>query len=316
MPSLRDLVVQILAVAGSELAVLVIGETGTGKELVARAIHEASPVSKGPFVAANCGAIPLELIESELFGHERGAFTGADRPRRGLWSRADGGTLFLDEFGELPMRAQPVFLRVLETGEYFRVGGEAVEQAKPRIITATNRNLPEMMREGRFHRDLFYRVAQYLIHVPPLRARIATDLDALLDMVLGSKHTLTKAARQRLIEHRWPGNVREFMNVVKAAVVLAGGGVIDARHIVFPEEAWLRAAGDDQRDDHVPEAERATHQRVMKVGEACNWNRAKAANMLGMSQSSLCRLLKRLGLRETWRLRQAAERLLTPPDAE
>ncbi len=307
MPSLRDVVDQILAVAGSDLAVLVTGETGTGKELVARAVHEASSVSEGPFIAVNGGAIASGVFESEMFGHERGSFTSAVHAHRGVWGRAAGGSLFLDEAGELDKKGQTALLRVMESGEYTPVGGETVERARVRLITATNLDLLRMINVGSFRRDLFYRINHVVVRLPPLRTRIGTDLDVLLDVVLGSKHMLTKAARQRLIEHSWPGNVRELMNVMKAAVVFSGNGVIDARHIVFPEEAWSHEVGEVRRDEHGPETV-----RVLKLGEACKWDRAEAAKMLGMSQSSLSRLLKRLGLREMWRRRQGAARILTP----
>ena len=218
-------------VAGSDLAVLIIGETGSGKEVIARAIHERSHRATGPFIRVNCGAISPELIDSELFGHEKGAFTGATANRRGWFERADGGTLLLDEIGELPLPAQVRLLRVVQEGVFERVGGERSIHVDVRIVAATHRDLPGMVQQGRFREDLWYRITGFQMLLPPLRER-QEDIPAL------ARHFIDRACRrfgtrppnlseddlELLRSYPWPGNVREFASVIDRAVILGAGG--------------------------------------------------------------------------------------------
>lgn len=219
-------------VAVTDSTVLVTGESGTGKGVTARSIHEMSPRSEFPFIPVNCGAIPENLLESEFFGHAKGAFTGADRARKGLFSQADRGTLFLDEIGELPLHMQTKLLHVIEDKEVRPLGGEMVRKVDVRIVAATNRNLGEMVKEGKFREDLFFRLSMFHIHIPPLRER-RDDISRLIRFVLsgfagnGKKPMeLDPMAEEILIDYAWPGNVRELENVINRAHILADGGRI------------------------------------------------------------------------------------------
>lgn len=227
---LRAVMERVSLVARSDVPVLILGETGSGKEVIARAIHEHSPRSKGPFIRVNCGAIPPELIDSELFGHEKGAFTGATASRRGWFERANEGTLLLDEVGELPLAAQVRLLRVLQEGTFERVGGEQSVRVNVRIIAATHRDLPAMVQQGRFREDLWYRIAGFPIVLPPLRER-KQDIPAL------AAHFAERAARRfglrpckptehdlaLLTNYSWPGNIRELASVIDRAAILGDG---------------------------------------------------------------------------------------------
>jgi len=225
-------------VAGSEAAVLVRGETGTGKELVARALHEGSSRAGGPLVAVNCGALPEHLVESELFGHRKGAFTGADEHRAGLFEVADGGTLFLDEIGELPRSLQSRLLRVLESGEIRRVGDNVSITVDVRLVCATHRNLEEMVRAGEFRDDLLFRINTFEIIVPPLRER-RDDIPALVDHLVRRARpqlppraeVINAAVLAALTSHDWPGNVRELANVVEHALVLCDELPLSTAHL-------------------------------------------------------------------------------------
>jgi len=217
-----------------DLSVLVCGDSGTGKELIASAIHQSSRRSKGPFVELNCAALPPNLVESELFGHEKGSFTGAIASRPGKIRQASGGTLFLDEIGELPLEIQPKLLRALQEKTIVPVGGKEAVACDFRLISATNRDLVEEVRAGRFREDLFYRVAVFPIQLPSLRERIE-DLQLLLDHFLRmegiSRPRITQDALAILTEHPWPGNVRELKNFAQAITLYADGGLIEARHV-------------------------------------------------------------------------------------
>lgn len=227
---LRDVMAQVETVAHTDTPVLIVGETGSGKEVVARAIHERSRRVHAPVLRVNCGAIPPELVDSELFGHERGAFTGATDKRVGWFERANGGTLFLDEIGELPLAAQVRLLRVLQDGVFERVGGQRPMTADVRIVAATHRDLPTMVREGRFREDLWYRIAVFSIRLPPLRER-KQDIPALVKSfasTVGHRYgsgPLSASGRdlQLLAAYDWPGNVRELGAVIERAAVLGGG---------------------------------------------------------------------------------------------
>jgi hydrogenase-4 transcriptional activator len=227
---LRSVMEQIELVAPSDAPVLVLGETGTGKEVVARAIHHRSRRVSRPFLRVNCGAIPPELVDSELFGHEKGSFTGAVGERKGWFERADGGTLFLDECGELPLAAQVRLLRILQDGSFERVGGERTLHVDVRIVAATHRDLQALVSEGRFREDLWYRIAVFPIHLPPLRARpgdipsLAAHFALRAAKRLGTAPLVPTAEDVRLlVSYPWPGNVRELAAVIERAAILGGG---------------------------------------------------------------------------------------------
>jgi DNA-binding NtrC family response regulator len=223
--SMRRVLARVEELGKSDASVLVQGETGTGKELVAEALHEASARASGPLVVVDCASIPRELIETELFGHVRGSFTGAQSDRPGAFEAASGGTLFIDELGELPLDLQPRLLRVLEKQEVRRVGGNQVRRVDVRIVAATNRDLAREVAEGRFREDLYYRLAVVRLELPSLRSR-PEDVVFLAERFLaeagaGAPLALTEATRARLLEHRWPGNVRELRNVVERGAALS-----------------------------------------------------------------------------------------------
>jgi DNA-binding NtrC family response regulator len=248
---MRRLVQRARRVAPRNVPVLVEGESGTGKEMFARAIHRASPRRGGPFVAVNCGAIPAQLVESELFGHEKGAFTDAKQPRKGYFEAADGGTLFLDELGELPGAAQVKLLRAIQEGEVVRLGASRPTRVDVRIVAATHRTLTEEIAAGHFREDLFYRLAVAVLRIPPLRER-AGDLGLLLDHLLAHvnreaaaepgyvEKRLSAGARNLLMTHPWPGNVRELLNTLRRAAIWSDGAAISAEDA---REALLPAAG-------------------------------------------------------------------------
>src|SRR6476619_3177838 len=228
----------IAKVAPTQSTVLILGETGTGKELVARAVHDQSPRAGEPFVAINCGALPETLIESELFGHRKGAFTGADEHRVGLFEVANGGTIFLDEIGELPRAMQAKLLRVLESGDIRRVGDNESFQVDVRVVCATHRNLEEMVHEDEFREDLMYRINTFEIFLPPLRDRV-DDISELAEHLLGRFRGKSRATNRHLADdaiailktHVWPGNVRELANVIEHATILCDEGPITAAHL-------------------------------------------------------------------------------------
>ncbi|MEZ4448348.1 MAG: sigma-54 dependent transcriptional regulator [Nannocystaceae bacterium] len=234
-PAMAAALARVDAVAGFDTAVLLLGESGTGKELLAQRVHAASSRAHRPWVALNCGALPPQLIESALFGHEAGAFTGATRRHRGVFERAHRGTLFLDEVGELPPAVQVKLLRALQSNEFERVGGEEAVQVDVRVIAATHRELADMVEAGRFRRDLYYRLCVFPIRVPPLRERleeVPALASALVAEICGRLRIrpppLTAAVLERLRRHPWPGNVRELRNVLEAALIVGRGEAIDA----------------------------------------------------------------------------------------
>src|SRR4029077_5523205 len=235
--------------ASTPLSVLIFGETGTGKELVAKAIHEGSERKAGPFVVVDCGSIPPTLAESILFGHEKGAFTGANERRKGAVAEADGGTLFLDELGELPLELQPKLLRALREKQVKRVGGSTFEPIDVRVIAATRRDLGAEMNAGRFRSDLFFRIAQVRVELPALRERLS-DLPLLVEDVcrrVGKPHhvaTVLAWIEQRMASHDWPGNVRELVNVASVAATLADEpGAIDDVLTLARDEAGVESKG-------------------------------------------------------------------------
>lgn len=229
-PALRHVLAQAARVAPTQLPILVTGESGTGKELLARLLHDASTVAAGPFVAVNCGTLPRELADSELFGHERGAFTGAATRRPGWFEEANGGTLVLDEIGELPFELQPKLLRVLETGHVRRVGGAGEVAVSVRIVAMTHRDLRQDVERGRFRLDLFHRLAGLELKLPPLRER-RSDIPLLVQRFVGELRSevgvveVEEDALRLLAAHDWPGNVRELRNVVRRAAILSSGRI-------------------------------------------------------------------------------------------
>ncbi|PAP77117.1 sigma-54-dependent transcriptional regulator [Rubrivirga marina] len=287
-------------VAESALPVLVTGESGTGKELVAQFVHERSG-RRGPLVAVNCAALPAELVESELFGHVRGAFTGAQADRAGRFERADGGTLFLDEVADVPAPVQVKLLRVLQSGEYERVGDATPRRADVRVVAATNRDLEAALREGTFREDLYYRIAGVRVRLPPLRDRPGDVV--LLAEHLGARYaeaagrpvpSWSDAALAALAAYRWPGNVRELQNAVERAVVLAKGGPVEPRH--FPEEV-REAEGSTDRptDDAALSLEEIERRHIVRV-LARSKDYEEAARVLGIDKATLWRKRKRYGL--------------------
>ena len=243
-PLIKELLHALDQLAAAQTPVLITGESGVGKELVARSLHYCGPRAKAPFIALNCAAIPENLIEAELFGYNRGAFTGAVAAHTGAFEAADGGTLFLDEIGEMPLAMQAKLLRVLETSEVQRIGSTDRKKVNFRLVTATNRNLELEVKHGRFREDLFYRVLVYPIKVPPLRDRLQ-DLPRLVVhhlSAIGARDNrpalrLSPTALEKLYSHSWPGNVRELVNVLERAAVLAQTSTIDAEHVNFAQAA-------------------------------------------------------------------------------
>ena len=285
-------------VAESALPVLVTGESGTGKELVAQFVHERSG-RRGPLVAVNCAALPAELVESELFGHVRGAFTGALADREGRFGRAAGGTLFLDELGDVPPAVQVKLLRVLQSGEYERVGEGTPRRADVRIVAATNRDLEAAMREGAFREDLYYRIAGVRLRLPPLRERPA-DV-ALLAEHLAARYAeaaarpappWSDAALAALAGYRWPGNVRELQNAVERAVVLSRGGAVEVRHLPDEVRAAAGSSSEAEADLTLEEVERRHVVRVLARAK----DYEEAARTLGIDKATLWRKRKRYGL--------------------
>ncbi|MBU0678572.1 MAG: sigma-54 dependent transcriptional regulator, partial [Verrucomicrobia bacterium] len=294
----------IRQVAPSRATVLVEGESGTGKELVAKAIHRLSPRVNGRFVAVHCAALSETLLESELFGHEKGAFTDAAERKAGRFELADGGTLFLDEIGEISPSIQVKILRVLEERKFERVGGEESIEVDVRIIAATNRDLKRMVDEGEFREDLFYRLNVVALRIPPLRERTG-DVPLLIQHFVrqfseeNGKHIegLTPDAISILCSHTWPGNVRELRNVLERMVVLSKGGRLTVKDIpaVVREEGVSRGGRGPSADMSLEEAEKVM---IIKALKANNGNRTKAAEQLGVSRRTLHRKLNEYGLRE------------------
>jgi DNA-binding NtrC family response regulator len=307
-PAMRRVFDTITRVAETDLGVLVRGESGTGKELVARALHEASPRSKKPLVAVNCAAIQAELVESELFGHERGAFTGADARRAGRFEAAAGGTIFLDEIGDMPLATQAKVLRVLEARTFERVGGTTTLAADARVVAATHRDLEEDVREQRFREDLYYRLRVIEIVVPPLRER-REDVPALAVLFaqrLAEKigrppRPFSEAALAALTEYAWPGNVRELRHTVEQAVVLAPGEAIEAADLALPRELApgvprpeTGASFAEAKERAIEAFERAW---IAEALERHGGNVSRTAAAIGLARQSLQQKLRELGLR-------------------
>jgi two-component system, NtrC family, response regulator AtoC len=305
-PAMREMEHMAAKVAHTNSTVLITGESGTGKGVVARLIHQQSPRAEGPFIPVNCGAIPENLVESEFFGHTRGAFTGADKARKGLFLEADGGTIFLDEIGELPMVLQVKLLHVIEQKEVRPVGEEKTRPVNVRIITATNRDLAEMVAQGTFREDLYFRLSVFHIHVPPLRER-RQDLSALIKFLL-QRNTRRMSNRQEitldpgvealLMNYDWPGNVREMENVIDRAIILA-----DGNHIVLADlppqitkvDQSARLGDNFQSSGTLREQMRKYEAALIyKTIEETGGDRRAAAQKLNIGLSSLYRKLEEI----------------------
>jgi transcriptional regulator with PAS, ATPase and Fis domain len=286
--------------------VLILGETGTGKDLVATAIHAGSLRGTGPYLAIHCGALPGELLESEMFGHKKGAFTGAAQDKQGLFEAASGGTLFLDEIGEMPLALQPKLLRALESGEIRRVGETFTRKVDVRIISATNRNLEEMIERGQFREDLYFRLRVVTLSVAPLRDRIEDIVLLAEDFLRNYLKTLqrpymgfTEAAVSYLVRHPWPGNVRELRNLIEGACAFVKAGKpIDADDLALIT-GRPRTSG---RTPPTPDAglrearEEAERQHMLEVLELNDWNVSRTARALGISRQHLHNRIRHYGL--------------------
>lgn len=273
-------------VARAQVPVLITGPNGAGKERIAQIVHANSPVRAGPFVAVNCGAIPAELIEAELFGAEAGAYTGASRARVGRFEAADGGTLFLDEIGTLPLAGQVKLLRVLETGRFEHLGSSQTRNARVRVVSATNADLPALIRESRFREDLYYRLNAIEIPLPPLAER-PEDILPLAQHFLGAELALAEDAVAALLGHPWPGNVRELRNAIERAKLLARAPVVTAADLALP--AAPRAQG--------LEADALTREMIEASLRKAHGNISRAAQSLGISRQAFYRRMERFGVR-------------------
>ncbi|MGH7448419.1 MAG: sigma-54-dependent transcriptional regulator [Longimicrobiales bacterium] len=302
MQRVREMIEQV---ASTEARVLITGESGTGKEMAAAALHEMSPRSAGPFVRVNSAALPRELVESEMFGHERGAFTSAHEARRGRFELADGGTLFLDEIADLGMEAQAKLLRAIETGRIERIGGQAPIRIDVRVIAATNRNLETERSAGRFRDDLYYRLNVLRIHMPPLRERL-DDVPELVEHLmrrLRQRHGLapplmTSDALDALSRYEWPGNVRELANVCERLAILHPGREVGRRELssVLAVDMSARPASaqeDTPLHDRIDAFERELIERTL---DACGGSMADAARRLRTDRANLYRRMRRLGI--------------------
>ncbi len=275
-------------VARSDVPVLVTGPNGAGKERIARIVHLNSAVRDGPFVAVNCGALPGELIEAELFGADAGAYTGANKAREGRFEMADGGTLFLDEIGNLPLSGQVKLLRVLETGQYERLGSGRTRKVKVRVISATNADLKAMIAEGTFREDLYYRLNVIEVNLPPLAER-SDDILPLAEHFLDGRAELSDDAREALLSHPWPGNVRELKNAIDRACLLVHGEPITPAHLNLPEVDEAGAAAWRNLDE--PSRDAVAHALTAHAGVI-----SRAAQSLGLSRQALYRRMQRYGI--------------------
>jgi len=302
---MRDVFDAIRRVAPTEATVLITGETGTGKELLARAVHDLSERTSGPFVPVNCAALAEGVLESELFGHVRGAFTGAVADRKGLFAAAQGGTLFLDEVGDVSLSLQQRLLRVLQEREVVPVGAVKAVPVDVRVVAATHRNLEAEIRQGRFREDLYYRLNVFQIDVPPLRERPA-DIPLLVEAALtrvrersarAEPAAFSPLAMRILRAHEWPGNVRELFSVVESASIRAGGPRIEAQHLPAairdPDGAGGSGGAEERYRAPSPEEERRA---IVAALEEAGGSRARAAEILGMSRTTLWRRMKDFGM--------------------
>ncbi|MBI2346208.1 MAG: sigma 54-interacting transcriptional regulator [Deltaproteobacteria bacterium] len=292
--ALQEIFALIERVAPSDATVLIQGESGTGKELCARAIHAASLRANRPFVAINCGALPANIVESELFGHERGAFTGATSQHRGVFEQAHGGTLFLDEIGEMSIELQTRLLRVLETRTVRRVGGTAEINVDCRLVAATHQELRALVTEGRFREDLYYRLYVVPIVIPPLKER-SEDVELMIDHYLqalapkGQRAVCSPAAREALRRYRWPGNVRELRNTLQRALLLAGPGPVQPEHLIFAPATMDGLAED-------PSLNAQERRAIVTALADHKGNCTQAAKQLGIARTTLSAKMKKYGI--------------------
>ena len=312
-PAIQDLLETIGRVAQQKTNVLLIGETGTGKELLAGAIHYTSPRRHRAFIKVNCAALPEPLLESELFGHEKGAFTGAIRQRIGRFEQADGGSILLDEIGEIGPSVQVKLLRAVQEKEFERVGGERTVSSDIRIIAATNRDLREEVAAGRFRQDLYYRLAVFTIDVPPLRDR-EEDIIPLAEFLLArscrsmntTNRQLSAEAKEALLDHHWPGNVRELENLMERAVIMSDGETLTADDLGLPSpdsDDAGRPGGRGRGHNNPPRTISETERELIVAAlQRCNWVQKEAAVQLGLSARALNYRINRLGITHTsWR---------------
>lgn len=285
-------------VADTDTTVLLTGETGTGKELFAQAIHQQSPRAKNNFVAINCSAFSKDLLESEMFGHKAGAFTGANKDQKGLFEEANNGTIFLDELGEMAIDLQAKLLRVLETGEFYKIGESKATKVNARIIAATNRDLQKEIEQGNFRQDLFYRISVFQIQIPPLSER-KIDIEALTEVFLQTFalktnkkiKSYTKEFIEALKQHTWRGNIRELKNVIERSVILSEREILDmdVLPIDFKNKTFLTADGKQSSDFELASAEKLHIQKVLYF---TNGNKTKAAELLNIALTTLYRKLE------------------------
>jgi two-component system NtrC family response regulator len=291
--AMQEVFERVRRVAVSDAAVLIGGESGTGKELIARAIHYGSDRRDGPFVPINCAAIPAELLESELFGHVKGAFSGAVRDRKGKFEQADGGTLFLDEIGDMASHLQPKLLRVLQEMEIEPVGADQPRKIDVRIVSASNRNLEEEIKSGNFREDLYYRLAVIPVNLPPLRER-NQDIPVLVQHFLdlhakGERLEMSSEAMDKMMTYQWPGNVRELQNVVEQVVILRHGETIEVEDL--PKKVTERVVSRTAQVLNLPEdgfsLAELEKEAVTQALQRCNWNQTKAAVFLRIPRHTL-----------------------------
>lgn len=304
-PAMQQVLRLIERVAPSDAAILVLGESGTGKDVFARYVHTRSHRAGAPFVSLNCSAIPEHLLESELFGHEKGAFSGANTARDGFFAEADGGTLFLDEIGDLSMALQPKLLRVLQNGEYYRVGSRRLNRTDVRLVCASNRSMEQLVERGQFRQDLYYRINTVRLELPPLRQRVE-DIAPLAELFLHACHardpkaptSISPAALQVLLTYTWPGNVRELQHAIeRAALVSEGGSILPAA--LPPELHGATSAHDGTADADLgfKEAKRAfEYNYFRRLLERADQNVHRAADLAGLHRSTLYEKLAALGL--------------------
>ena len=303
-PAMQSLKQMIQQVAPERATVFIVGETGTGKELVAKALHEASPRKSALFVAVNCAAIPAEMLESELFGHEKGAFTGAIKERIGKFELANGGTLFLDEITEMPVQLQSKLLRVLQENMVEKLGSNRQIPLDVRVVAATNRDPIQAVKDGRLREDLYYRLNVVQLQIPPLRDR-QDDIGLLADFFAGKRqHPLSEEARLCLQQYAWPGNVRELENILERASILAGQQPIQPQHLPADIGQHLSGSATDtapvtsSNTLSIPRTTEAMEKRLISQAlEACQGNKSKAARLLEISERSLWNKLNQYGLR-------------------
>ena len=304
---LKDIMNKVQVASTVESPVLLLGETGVGKDVIANAIHFSSDRKDGPYIKINCGAIPETLIDSELFGYEKGAFTGAINQKRGCFERAINGTLFLDEIGELPLQAQVRFLRVLQNKVIERVGGNSEIKLDIRVIAASNKDLHEMVKKGGFREDLWFRLNVFPIAIPPLRER-KMDISALLQYIIEKKskelklHTIPEVspgAIESMIEYDWPGNVRELQNIVERELILNPGGPLrfDGFNANKPEKAYTQVASDNPGSKKLDDVVASHIQKVLALTEGRIHGKEGAAYLLGVNASTLRNRMNKLGIK-------------------